>query len=173
VHPAFALTRTRLGETRREFDTFLQASAKTLALLEKDRDSSAEWVRVVARASGIEGVYTGIENVLKTILGVTDGGVIADAESYHAQLLAQSAEATAKRSEIIGGELYGKLDRLRAFRHRERINYRHVLSEGAVNENLALLKETYPKFEAEITAFIETWEQKPKDDDEPTSSHKI
>ena len=166
MHPAFALTRTRLGETRREFDTFLQASAKTLALLEKDRDSSAEWVRVVARASGIEGVYTGIENVLKTILGVTDGGVIADAESYHAQLLAQSAEATAKRSEIIGGELYGKLDRLRAFRHR-------VLSEGAVNENLALLKETYPKFEAEITAFIETWEQKPKDDDEPTSSHKI
>jgi len=144
-----------------------------LALLEKARDSSAEWVRVVARASGIEGVYTGIENVLKTILGVTDGGVIADAESYHAQLLAQSAEATAKRSEIIGGELYGKLDRLRAFRHRERVNYRHLLSEGAVNENLALLKETYPKFEAEITAFIETWEQKPKDDDEPTSSHKI
>jgi hypothetical protein len=48
-----------------------------------------------------------------------------------------------------------------------------VLSEAAVNENLTLLKEAYPKFEAEITAFIEAWERKPKDDDEPTSSHKI
>ncbi|MBX9830239.1 MAG: hypothetical protein K2Y27_35240, partial [Xanthobacteraceae bacterium] len=37
-------------------------------------------------------LYTGIENVLKTVVTVTDGGVFASGESYHAQLLAQAAQ---------------------------------------------------------------------------------
>src|ERR1019366_10746628 len=45
--------------------------------------------------------------------------------------------------------------------------------EDLVNKNLELLKKTFPSFEAQIIAFIESWENKPTDEDEPTSSHKI
>ncbi|MBX9826544.1 MAG: hypothetical protein K2Y27_16335, partial [Xanthobacteraceae bacterium] len=92
MHPAFALTRTRLAETRLEFDEFLEADKEQLKPLESNTLRSAGWTRTVARASGVEGVYTGIENVLKTVLTVTDGGVFASGESYHAQLLAQAAQ---------------------------------------------------------------------------------
>lgn len=173
MHPAFALTRTRLSETRQEFDTFLEADREQLTPLERNKLKSAEWTRSVARASGIEGVYTGMENVLKEVLSVTDGGVFASPDSYHAQLLAQAAEKTDKRKPVVSHELYDKLDELRAFRHRERTNYRHVLKEDLVNKNLSLLTKTFPQFEAEVAAFIESWEQKPQEDDEPTSSHKI
>lgn len=43
------------------------------------------------RATGIEGVYTGMEGVLKEILSQVDGGVFGRAENWHAQLLAQAA----------------------------------------------------------------------------------
>jgi hypothetical protein len=170
VHPAFALTRTRLTETRSEFDSFLQANEKQLIPLEQNQDASAAWLRTVSRASGIEGVYTGMENVLKEILSVVDGGVFGKPESYHAQLLAQAAEKTDKREAVVDPELYKQLDELRSFRHRERSSYRHLLKEDLVNANLELLKETFPLFEAQILAFIASWEHKPKDDDEPTSS---
>jgi hypothetical protein len=88
-------------------------------------------------------------------------------------LLAQAAEKTTKRTEVINQELYQKLDELRSFRHRERTSYRHVLKEDLVNKNLDLLKNSFPLFEAQIIAFIEAWENKPTDEDEPTSSHKI
>jgi hypothetical protein len=173
VHPAFALTRTRLAETRSEFEAFLQADEERLVPFEGDQAASAVWVRTVARASGIEGVYTGMENVMKEVLNVVDKGVFATPDSFHAQLLAQAAEKTDKRNEVIDKEIYDKLDELRRFRHRERINYRHVLRESLVNENLELLKRTFPSFETQIIAFIASWENKPTDEDEPTSSHKI
>jgi hypothetical protein len=173
VHPAFALTRNRLTETRSELETFLQADKERLAPSEADQAASAIWVRTVARASGIEGVYTGMENVLKELLNVVDKGVFATSDSFHAQLLAQAAARTDKRNAVIDKKLYDELDELRRFRHRERVNYRHVLRESFVNENLELLKKTFPSFETQIVTFIESWEHKPTEEDEPTSSHKI
>lgn len=73
VHPAFALTRTRLTETRSEFDVFLQANQERLIPLEGDQNASAAWIRAVSRASGIEGVYSGMEGVLKEVHNVVDG----------------------------------------------------------------------------------------------------
>lgn len=173
MHPAFALTRTRLTETRSELETFLQADKERLAPSEADQAASAVWVRTVARASGIEGVYTGMENVLKELLNVVDKGVYATSDSFHAQLLAQASEKTDKRNAIIDKQLYDELDELRRFRHRERVNYRHVLRESFVNENMELLKTAFPSFETQIAAFIKSWEHKPKEEDEPTSSPKI
>jgi hypothetical protein len=168
MHPAFALTRTRLTETRAEFDAFLAANDERLVPLEEAIDAAAKWLRTVSRASGVEGVYTGMENVLREALNVVDGGVYAKSESYHAQLLAQAAEKTEKRREIIGKDLYALLDELRAFRHRERTSYRLVLKEDLVNKNLQLLKKAFPLFESEIVSFIEDWEHKPRTDEEST-----
>lgn len=173
MQPAFALARARLAETKEEFDSFLEAEREQLAPLEGDSRKSAEWMRAVTRASGIEGVYTGMENVLREVLNVTDDGVSGSPASFHAQLLAQAAERTDKREAIVTQETYKKLDELRGFRHRERTIYRHVLKEELVNENRDLLTETFPKFEAEVAAFIERWERKPEADEEPTSSHNI
>jgi hypothetical protein len=171
MHPAFALARTRLTETRSEIDAFLQANDERLTPLEADQDASAVWLRAVSRASGIEGVYTCMENVLKEVLAVVDGGVFGRSSSFHMQLLAQAAAKTDKRTEVIDQGLYRMLDELRSFRHCERSSYRHVLKEDLVNKNLDQLKNTFPLFETQITAFIESWEDKPIDEDEPTTSH--
>jgi hypothetical protein len=61
---------------------------------------------------------------------------------------------------------------LRSFRHRERTSYRHVLKEDLVNKNLELLTKAFPLFEMQIIAFIEAWENKPTDEDDPASSRK-
>jgi hypothetical protein len=63
--------------------------------LEEDQNASAAWIRAVSRASGIEGVHTGMENVLKEVLNVVDGGVFGKSESYHAQLLESVLELSA------------------------------------------------------------------------------
>lgn len=55
MQPAFALARARLAETKEEFDSFLEAEREQLALLEGDSRKSAEWMRAVTRASGVEG----------------------------------------------------------------------------------------------------------------------
>jgi hypothetical protein len=113
-----------------------------------------------------------MENVLKELLNVVDGGVFGKSESFHAQLLAQAVETTGKRSEVIDRKLYENLDALRSFRHRERTSYRHVLKEDLVNKNLELLKNAFPSFETQIIRFIEAWENKPADEDDPASQHK-
>jgi hypothetical protein len=112
------------------------------------------------RASGIEGVYTGIEGVLKEILAVADEGVFARG-SWHAHLLAQAAAPNEQRGRpaIISDHVYEKLDRLRAFRHIERNIYRHLLRESDVDENLVLLTEVFPLFEAEIGSFLKTFDR--------------
>jgi hypothetical protein len=103
---------------------------------------------------------------------LVDGGVFGKSESFHAQLLAQAAQKTDQRSEVIDRELYEKLDELRSFRHRERTSYRHVLKEELVNKNLELLKKAFSLFETQIVTFIEAWERRPTDKDDAKSSHK-
>jgi hypothetical protein len=98
------------------------------------------------------------------VLQVSDGGVFAEGAGFHAQLLAQANEATDDRKSVTSDDLYGQLDELRAFPHRERDNYRFVLREELVNRNLDLLKAAFPTFEAEVLSFISEWEAKPADD---------
>jgi hypothetical protein len=131
-----ALARRRLVETRQEYDAFLSADAEKMAPLDKDNSPAAEWLRVAGRATGIEGVYTGIEACLREVLNVADGGVFASPDRFHAQVLAQAAEQTPDRPAIISADLYAALDALRQVRHRERNVYRHLLVESGVNENL-------------------------------------
>jgi hypothetical protein len=156
MHPAFALARRKLVETRAEYDSFLSAEAQKIAPLDHDNSPAAEWLRVSGRATGIEGVYTGIEGCLREVLNVTDGGVFAFPGRFHAQVLAQAAEPTTDRPPLISA-----LDALRQFRHRERNVYRHRRIESGVNENLARLKTTFPQLECEVAAFIAAWERKP------------
>jgi hypothetical protein len=113
-----------------------------------------------------------MENVLKEVLNVVDGEVFGKSESFHAQLLAQAAERTQKRSEVIDRELYGKLDELRSFRHRERTSYRHVLKEDLVNKNLELRRKVFPLFEAQIGSFVEAWEAESSDEANPSPSRE-
>jgi hypothetical protein len=65
----------------------LQADEERPVPFEGDQAASPVWVRTVARAIGIEGVYTGMENVMKEVLNVVDKGVFATSDSFHAQLL--------------------------------------------------------------------------------------
>ena len=170
MHPAFALARKRLQEARVEFDAFLAADKEKLVPMEREDDPTSQWVRTVTRASGVEGVYSAMQGVLKEVLRVADGGVFSEGPGFHAQLLAQAGEATDDRREVISNELYVQVDQLRVFRHVERNNYRVSLKEEFLNENMRLLRRAFPVFESEISSFISDWERKPEDDDaQPTS----
>jgi pyruvate kinase len=124
------------------------------------------------RASSIEGVYTGLEGVLKEVLSVVDDGVSSAGDSWHARLIAQAADANSQsgRSAIITADVYAALDRLRAFRHIERNVYRHLLRHESVRENFDLMKGVFPTFIQQVEEFIEGYRFDERQNDIPNES---
>jgi len=171
MHPALSLAKRKLADARAEFDAVMAIEADIVPAVARTMSPVAVAAKNALRASGIEGMYTGIEGVLKEILAVVDGGVFAS-ESWHAHLLAQAAAPNERkgRPAIISDRVYERLDRLRAFRHIERNIYRHLLRESDVDENLARLTEVFPLFEAEIGQFFKSFDQGNPDDAKGTQA---
>lgn len=160
---ALALAKRQLEQLRKEFARAISIETQIIPILTKENSETALEAKNALQATYIEGVYTGIENLLKELLTTIDGGVFAVERAWHAHLLAQAAEANPdkKRPPIISQWVYDRLDRLREFRHVERNVYRHLFFESGVEENWARLKEVFPLFEAEIEAFMQTFDSKP------------
>src|SRR5687767_7184364 len=127
MHPALSLAKRKLDDLSAEFRQVLDIEAEVIPRIAAITSPAGTVAKNSLRATGIEGVYTGIEGVLKEILIVIDGGVFAGAESWHAHLLAQAAEPNQDKGRIaiISERTYDLLDRLRSFRHLERNIYRH------------------------------------------------
>jgi hypothetical protein len=157
MHPALSLAKRKLEDARTEFDQLMAIEAEIIPVIAVKASPAASVAKTSLRATGIEGVYTGMEGVLKEILTVVDGGVFAGSESWHAHLLAQAAEPNAQngRAAIISETVYRLLDQLRMFRHVERNIYRHLFRETDVDENLSRLQEVFPLFEADIELFLQ------------------
>jgi hypothetical protein len=156
MHPALSLAKRKLDDLEAEFNQVMAIEAEVVPQLTTLGTQAALSAKSSLRATGIEGVYTGIEGVLKEILTVVDGGVFAGAESWHAHLLAQAAAPNdeKRRPALISEKTYRSLDRLRSFRHIERNLYRHLLREREVAENLERLTLALPLFKAEIGMFL-------------------
>ena len=159
MHPAFSLAKRKLDETRREYDLAVRIEAEVSRSLSAQDNDVAKASATALRATGIEGVYTGAEGILKEVLAVADGGVVSVGEAWHSRLLAQAALPATEsgRTAIISPEVYDVLDRLRSFRHIERNVYRHSLRDDSVIENFALMVAIFPKFEAELRDFIDNF----------------
>jgi len=170
MHPALSLAKRKFDDLQTEFAKVIAIENEVVPVLGAMAAASAETAKTALRATGIEGVYTGIEGVLKEVLSVVDGGVFAAAESWHGQLLAQAAAANDAngRPSIIAERTYRLLDELRAFRHIERNVYRHLLRDREVDENFKKLCEVFPLFEVDVNSFMQDYGQHDPGQPKPT-----
>jgi len=169
MHPALALAKRKLDDTRIEFDQVLAIEAEIIPSIAEKNSQAARIAKNSLRATSIEGVYTGVEGVLKEILTVIDGEVFAGSEGWHKSLLTQARAPNEPkgRGSIISEATFELLDKLRAFRHVEHNVYRHTLRETDVEENLELMKQAFPNVEAEVEEFFKDYGNDDRQDDTP------
>jgi hypothetical protein len=139
VHPTLSLAKRKIDDLQREYDQAIKTEAEIVPGMLAQKSRVAIMAVATLKASLIEGVYTGVEGVLREILSVVDGGVPSSGESWHARLLAQATQPGAERSPIISEEVF----------------YRHSLREDSVDENFELMKEVLPAFVAQGLTFID------------------
>jgi len=176
MRQSLSLARRKFEEVKAEFRQVMAVESDVIPTIAKLKTTTADTAANSLRATGIEGVYTGIEGLLKELLTIVDGGVFAAEENWHARLLAQAADPNLKkRAAIISGDTYELLDRIRAFRHVERNVYRHMLRDTEVKENLERLQKLFPLFEADIEKFFKTYDHDDRTEDDcdpPTPGKK-
>ena len=151
MHPIFARLRHRLDRAKQEL-TRIEAAARLLAALPADETTA--WVRRNSLASGIEAVYTEIENVLKVIAAEIDG-YVPTGEDWHAKLLeTMTLSIPDIRPAVLLPTTRAELDELRRFRHVVRNRYALELSDEGIDANLQRLETVLPVFGDDLKRFI-------------------
>jgi hypothetical protein len=111
------------------------------------------WSRRAAKAFAVEGVYSGLEAILKIIADEVDKGV-PSGTAWHALLL--EVMVTSKegvRPQVLSEETFALLDQLRRFRHVARNNYALDLDEESIDRNLTAMRAVLPLFERDLRSF--------------------
>lgn len=104
-----------------------------------------EWSVIVTAGAGVRNIYSGIEDILKSIAEEIDG-YAPKGEGWQQGLLNQLAVASSVRPPLLDTGRFQALTELKAFRCVVKHNYGIALNIGRVNKNLALLQQTYPLF---------------------------
>ncbi|MBF0372350.1 MAG: hypothetical protein HQL39_02915 [Alphaproteobacteria bacterium] len=152
MHPLFVRLSADLGELRQELREIDAAEA----LFDAQGGPLAQsWARWKALAAGTEGVYTGIEKILRMIAREIDD-YVPDDESWHRSLLQQMAlPLEGVRPAVLSPDTFRLLDALRGFRHRVRDIYGFGLDPEFVTTNLARLRLAVPAFEQDFARLAE------------------
>ena len=101
----------------------------------------------------MEGVYSGLEAILRIIADEVDKGV-PSGTAWHALLL--EVMVTSKegvRPQVLSEETFALLDQLRRFRHVARNNYALDLDEESIDRNLTAMRAVLPLFERDLRTF--------------------
>lgn len=118
--------------------------------------SQEEWEASLVCASAAEKIYTGCERVMARLADEIDNSHVVHADGWHAALLRRMAHPfPSVRNAIISRECYAVLDKLRAFRHRERNSYGIHLDLSVVIERAREAVAGFETFRAEVMAFLE------------------
>lgn len=156
MSPVFAASRRRLADLQREWER-LSAGNQLLDVVRNATgytEADKAWVVNAAISSGVSGLYTGMEDVLRGLLSLVDGFVPSGADS-HALLLDQASVAVeGRRPALITADVYDALLDLKGFRHFERHNYRFRFDGPLVSQNEAKAEGLVPCFIKDIEAFI-------------------
>jgi hypothetical protein len=163
-HFVFAQVPFKLSELRLECE-MLQGADELYQDKKSQMNSVENWMAKSSIASGIESLFTGMEGILKLILGLLQEPILRletedGQKGWHAQLIAQVATPTSHRPAIISNQLRSDLDQLRKFRNFERNNYGHMFDAYLLQPNTDLSIKTVQKFDTELTAFIEAMADK-------------
>ena len=157
MDPAFAATRRRLDDLRREWERLRAAAEAVPALWKADAsDETKSWIINAVLSAGVSGLYTGMEAVLAGLLSVVDAHVPEGAQSHQDILDQASVAVDDRRPAIISEPVYDELTGLKTFRHFERHNYRFRFDPAQVERNEARTEVLVPMFIRDVEVFIET-----------------
>ena len=154
MHLCYVDVENELLEIGREAG-HLSAKLATLDLNEPPLDFQDEWEASLVCASAAEKVYTGCERVMAKIASDVDGVPVTHSENWHrAVLLRMSHPFPEIRGPIISAKCYSVMDKLRAFRHRERNTYGMDLDYRIVVERASEAVAGFKLFKHEVRAFF-------------------
>jgi len=149
THPVFARLGPQLDRARDEIRKLaaLHARATTLA-----DDAVMAWAVIVARASAVETIYSGMEEILKSLAANIDGSV-PEGREWHRQLLDQmSVSLPNVRPAVLSSDLSRQLSELLSFRHVVRHRYGMELDPARVAAMAEKTVAVFSTFERAMTA---------------------
>lgn len=150
MQPIFARLTHQLEKAEQEF-VRIEEAVRLFAGME--RTLAADWARRTSVAGGIEGVFSGLEGILKGIAEDIDGHV-PQGGAWHAKLLEVMAlDIGGVRPAVIGAETRALLDDLRRFRHAVRSHYGIDLRDTDIDDNLERLRRVLPLFRRDFEEF--------------------
>ena len=151
MRPIFARLEHQLAKAEQELGRIEEA----LRLFDgMEATPAATWARRTSIAGGIEGVYSGLEGILKGIAEDIDGHV-PQGSAWHAKLLETlSLDVPGVRPAVLTLETHGLLDELRRFRHAVRSNYGIDLRDPDIDANLERVRRAVPLFRRDFDAFV-------------------
>jgi hypothetical protein len=155
MHRAYVDIENEFIEIAKEADR-LSHFLSHLSPLTDERGGQAAWEAVHVCASATEKRYTGCERVMARIANEFDRAPVARSDGWHAALLRRMAHPfPGVRDAIITARCHHLLDRLRAFRHRERNTYGINLDLDIVLERSREAVETFAIFRAEVMSRLD------------------
>ncbi|RAI44594.1 hypothetical protein [Rhodoplanes roseus] len=144
-----------LADVAREVG-LLEAGVTLVREAREGTDPAWTWLAVQGLASGVEKIYTGCERIMGLIAAEIDGARIERSESWHASLLKRMSHPfPGVRDAVISETCFAALDRLRAFRHRQRNSYGFVLDVGIVLERATQTGPAFEQFRSDVTALLD------------------
>jgi hypothetical protein len=118
-------------------------------------DTQEAWEATHVCGSAAEKIYTGCERVMARLAAEVDQTPVVHPEGWHAALVRRMANPfPGVRGPIISRECHGLLDKLRAFRHRERNTYGINLDLEVVVERGNEAVSIFYRFRQEVRAFL-------------------
>jgi hypothetical protein len=132
-----------------------------------EKNAARERLSKSGLASNITKLYTGCEKILEYLAKNVDKAPITHSDGgWHAKLLKRMSQPYRDiRPQIISETLFTELDRLRAFRHRERTSYGADLIGSIVADRAKEMADAADLFRREVEAFVHAYIE-PKDGDE-------
>jgi hypothetical protein len=123
VHPIFVDIRAALRDAEEEAGLLERARQRFADAVVQSQDPVERWTYVVALASGVARVYSGLERVLTMIAHELDHHVPQDRDWHSLLLRRMTMEIPDRRPAVISNDTYRRLNELRAFRYRVRNSY--------------------------------------------------
>lgn len=117
-------------------------------------DPIGAWNVTHTCASAAEKVYMGMERVMLLLVAGVDRMPLEKSPAWHSELIARLGEASpSRRPPILSPPLCAAVNRLRAFRHRERDGYAGDLNLLTVIERAEEALTPLARFRDEVRAF--------------------
>jgi hypothetical protein len=125
--------RASSAEIEGEFDEIAWEVGRLAARLQRldlgeilKAGSQEEWEASTACSSAIEKIYTGCERIMTVLETGDDGRKVVRECNWHRALLDRMKQPRDGAPPVITEGTFDRLDRMPAFRHRERNSYGHA-----------------------------------------------